>query len=84
MEQIKVEITLVATDARFDFYLPMKRPLCEILPNMAEQIEYADKTVQLDRDQPLLLCDVDRKLLLDPTRTLSELGVHNGARLTFC
>ena len=84
MKQIKVEVSLVATDACYDFLLPLERTVSELLAEMTEQIEYVDKTVVLSKGGQLILCDMDRRFVLDPTKSLSELGVRNGARLTIC
>ena len=42
MEQIKIELYLVGTDTCMDFLLPLNRPLCEFLEEMAVQAESMD------------------------------------------
>lgn len=84
MEQIKIELYLVGTDTCMDYLLPLNRPLCEFLEEMAVQAESMDASLSFDRTQPWMLCDMERHLLLDPQKSLAELGVRNGARLSLC
>ena len=84
MEQIKSELYLVGTDTCMDYLLPLTRPLGEFLEEMAVQAESMDASLSFDRTQPWMLCDMERHLLLDPQKSLAELGVRNGARLSLC
>lgn len=84
MEQIKVELYLIGTDAYMDFLLPLDRPLCELLEEMVAQVESVDAALSFDRAQPWMLCDLEHHRLLDPQKSLAELGVRNGARLSLC
>ncbi len=84
MEQIKIALYLIGTDASMDFLLPLDRPLCEFLEEVAAQAERMDAALSFDRTQPWMLCDLERHLLLDTQKSLAELGVRNGARLSLC
>ena len=84
MEQIKIALYLIGTDTYMDYLLPLDRPLCEFLEEIAAQAERTDDALCFDRTQPWMLCDLDRHLLLDPQKSLAELGICNGARLSLC
>lgn len=84
MRQIKVELFLVALEIHLDFLLPLDRPVCSFLEEMVAQIEDMEPSICFDSTQPYLLCDLERRLLLDSQKSLSELGVSNGARLSLC
>jgi len=84
MDQIKVELVLIGTGITVDFLLPTQIPLCDLLGEMIMQIQQYDSTVAFEDDQPWYLCDLERNKLLDTYKSIEDLGVQNGSRLSLC
>lgn len=84
MKQIIVEFWVIGNDSRVDFLLPVAIPITEMLDEIRTQIEAVDASVSFDRAQACILCDEDRHLLIDCSRSLAENGVRNGSCLSIC
>lgn len=84
METIQIEVFLPATDDTVEFLLPTGRPVAELLREMIQQITAVRKNICFDGNVMPVLCDMERRILLNPASTLAQSGVKNGARLQLC
>lgn len=82
MQTIMVEILLPAIDAEVEFLLPTNRYICELLPEIILQITTVKQNIEFDKTP--VLCDCTRHMILNPSQTIYELGIQNGARLLLC
>lgn len=84
METIQIEVFLPATDDTVEFLLPTGRPIAELLREMIRQITAVKMNICFDEQTTPCLCDMERRILLNPASTLAQSGVKNGARLLLC
>ena len=82
MQTVMVEILLPAVDSKVEFLLPTNRNLCELLPEIILQISTVKQNVEFDKTP--VLCDCARHIILNPSQTIYELGIQNGAQLLLC
>lgn len=80
MESIIVEIYIPATSTSFDFRLPSTGRVKDIIAEVIRILEATQQNLEFDRDQSVL-CDRDRKIILEPEYTVTEAGLQDGCRL---
>lgn len=79
MDSIIVEIYIPATNSTSDFLVPREGVARDMALQMAQSLESIKRNILFSDD--LLLCDLQRGVLLAPEKTLEENGVADGARL---
>ena len=80
METVIVEIIVPATNRIYDFALPAKGRVQESIESIIDTLEYTENNITFDRECPML-CDVERKTVMQAGMTILEAGIHDGSRL---
>jgi len=83
MENVVVAINLPATEESIEAVLPADRPIKDFLAELLEQIEQSRFNIMFDVEN-VIVCDLDRKEILDSRKTIRALGVRSGANLLIC
>jgi len=77
---ITVEISAAASDRIYEFHLDENTPLRVLTEEIGSMICQKEQAVQEGCDE-LLLCDVRKRHILSPAKSLAENDVQTGDRL---
>ena len=80
MEVVIVEIFIPAINQKIDFKLPSTGRIKDITAELVRILDITEHNVQFDSDV-LLLCDTDKGTVLNPSMTVGELQIKDGACL---
>lgn len=80
MESIIVEIYVPSISASFDFRLPAKGRVFDIIQEIIRILETTQKNLTFDKANTVF-CDLDRNVTLDPNVTIAETGLRDSSRL---
>ena len=80
MQQIIIEVFVPAISAIYDFRLPSTALVGDVIQEMIRTLEDTQQNQFFDKTAPVL-CDRRRGVLLNPTDTVAEAGLQDGAQL---
>ena len=80
METVIVEISVPAINEKIDFRLPSTAKIKDVIAEIARILETVKGNLQFDPDT-LLLCDLDKGAVLNPSQTVADQHLQDGATL---
>ena len=80
MEMIIVEISVPAINEKFDFKLPSTGKIKDVTAELVRMLELSKGNLQFDPEM-VLLCDLDNGRVLNPSLTVAEQQLKDGAYL---
>ena len=80
METIIVEIYIPAISQVFDFRIPASGRVYDIIEEIIRILEITQQNLVFDKDVPML-CDLERGTIIDPSKHIAEIGLHDSSRL---
>lgn len=82
MDRLLVEIVCAATIKKYDFWIPKRMKIQEVIARLMEEIEAFEGNTELfERHGNEMLIHYERQLALNPDYTMEQSGIVNGQRL---
>lgn len=78
---IFIDIHVPALNMTYDFSVDENLPIRSVITYMKERILEREQCESEGDPKGLILCDLERKLILKDNNTLAEYGIENGAEL---
>lgn len=78
---VLVDVFVPAVEQHFDFNLDEQVNIYSLLTEMSEMIIQTEQGELLGDQGQLLLCDIDKQMIMQGDRTLASYNILNGARL---
>lgn len=79
-DRVLVEISLPASDMRYDVYLPKDCVLIDVLMMVTGAFSELSRGM-FNADASTVLCDADSGIIYNLDKTVDELGLRNGSKL---